>query len=365
MMRIHYTKPSITDREVDYAKDAAQNGWGPRCYDYIERFEQGFAEHLGVRHAIATSSCTGALHMGLAASGIGPGDEVILGDINWIASASPITYLGAKPVFVDVLEDSWCLDPNKVEAAITPRTKAIIAVHLYGNLADLDALSSIAERHGVVLIEDAAEAIGSQWRGRRAGSVGHFGTFSFHGTKTMTTGEGGMFVTNDQDLYGKVLTLNNHGRSREQKKQFWADEIGFKYRMPNIAAAIGCAQLERIEDLVSRKREIFRLYEERLRLAPVKMNPERVDTVNGYWMPTIVVDKAVNFDRASLLRDFAVNEIDGRVFFWPLSSLPMFEGRPDNAVSYDVSPRAVNLPSYHDLTPDEIGRVCDVVLAHV
>jgi perosamine synthetase len=186
--RIHYTKPSITEREVELATDAARNGWGERCYDYIVRFEQAFADHLGVKHAIATSSCTGALHMGMAALGIGPGDEVIMGDINWIASAAPVTYLGAKPILVDVLRDTWCLDPEQVEASITPRTKAILAVHLYGNLCELGQLLEIGKRHGIPVIEDSAEAIGSVFEGARAGSIGAFGTFSFHGTKTLTTG---------------------------------------------------------------------------------------------------------------------------------------------------------------------------------
>ncbi|MGH8122368.1 MAG: DegT/DnrJ/EryC1/StrS family aminotransferase, partial [Rudaea sp.] len=243
--RIHYTKPSITDLEVGYAADAAANGWGERCYDYIHRFEASFCRHLGVKHAIATSSGTGALHMGMAALGIGQGDEVVLGDINWIASAAPIVYLGAKPILVDVLPDTWCLDPIAVEAAITPRTKAILAVHLYGNLCDLDALFDIGRRHGIPVIEDAAEAIGSIWHGRRAGSMGIFGAFSFHGTKTVTTGEGGIFVTNDDELYERVLTLSNHGRARVETRQFWPGQIGYKYKMSNLQAAIGCAQLER------------------------------------------------------------------------------------------------------------------------
>jgi perosamine synthetase len=185
MSRILYTKPSITALEVEYASDAARNGWGERCYEYIKRFESAFQHHLGVRHAIATSSCTGAAHMGLAALGVGPGDEVILGDINWVACAAPVTYLGARPVLVDVLPNTWCLDPAKAEAAITTRTKAIIATHLYGNLCDMDALCAVGRKYGIPIIEDAAEAIGSVWRGRRAGSIGVFGTFSFHGTKTV------------------------------------------------------------------------------------------------------------------------------------------------------------------------------------
>jgi perosamine synthetase len=363
--RIYYTKPSITALETSYAADAAANGWGEHCYDYIIRFEQAFREHLGVRHAIATSSCTGALHLGLAALGIGAGDEVILGDINWIASAAPITYLGATPVLVDVLRDSWCIDPEWAEAAITPRTRAILAVHLYGNLCDMDALRAIGARHGIPIIEDAAEAIGSQWHGHRAGTMGAFGAFSFHGTKTITTGEGGMFVTQDDALYEKVLTLSNHGRAGGQTRQFWPDMLGFKYKMSNLQAAIGCAQLERAEELIAAKRRIFAFYAERLRQLPLKMNPEPAGTVNGYWMPTIVVDDAVDFDRDVLLAAFKADNIDGRVFFWPLSSLPMFAACPDHRVSHRLSPRSVNLPSYHDLQARELERVVEIVAAHV
>ena len=357
MSRIHYTKPSITELEVSYVTDAARHGWGERCYDYIHRFEASFREHLGVAHAIATSSCTGAMHMGLAALGIGPGDEVILGDTNWIASAAPITYLGATPVFVDVLPDTWCLDPTLVEAAITPRTKAIIAVHLYGNLCDMDALLDIGKRHGLPVVEDAAEAIGSQWQGRAAGSMGTFGTFSFHGTKTMTTGEGGMFVTQDHALYDKVLTLSNHGRARGQTRQFWPDELGFKYKMSNLQAAIGCAQIERINELIAGKRRVFQAYQERLADLPLGMNPQAAGTVNGYWMPTIVAHEGTSFDRQALLAAFQQGQIDGRVFFWPLSQLPMFTPHTDHPVAYGLPARAVNLPSYHDLSDIDMDRV--------
>ncbi len=286
--RIHYTKPSITEKEVEYATDAARNGWGDRCYEYITRFEEFFKQHLGVKHAIATSSCTGALHMGMSAVGVGVGDEVIMADTNWIATASPIVHLGAKPVFVDILPDSWCLDPELVERAITPRTKAIVAVHLYGNLCEMDKLLAIGEKHGIPIVEDSAEAIGSIYHGKRAGSMGKFGAFSFHGTKTLTTGEGGMFVTDDSDLYEHVLTLSNHGRARGQTKQFWPDMVGFKYKMSNIQAAIGCAQVERVDELITRKRQIFLYYRDRLGgIDGIEMNPEPDGTRNGYWMPTV------------------------------------------------------------------------------
>jgi len=361
--RILYTKPSITELEVRYATDAAANGWGDHCYDYINRFEAAFRQHLGVQYAIATSSCTGALHMGMAALGIGPGDEVILADTNWIATASPIVHLGAKPVFVDILEDSWCLDPALVEAAITPKTKAIVAVHLYGNLCDMDALLAIGEKYGVPVIEDAAEAIGSVYHGKRAGSMGKFGAFSFHGTKTITTGEGGIFVTNDAELYEQVLTLSNHGRARGQTTQFWPDMVGFKYKMSNLQAAIGCAQMERIDELIGQKRRIFSYYREQLcHLPGVSMNPEPDGTANGYWMPTVVFAPETGIRREDIQSAFAAETIDARVFFWPLSSLPFFgEACLDSTNSQSIPGRAINLPSYHDLTASDLERVCDVV----
>ena len=359
---ISYTKPSITELEARYATDAAANGWGDHCYDYINCFEAAFKQHLGVQYAIATSSCTGALHMGMAALGIGPGDEVIMADTNWIATASTIVNLGAKPVFVDILEDSWCIDPAKIEAAITLRTKAIVAVHLYGNLCDMDHLRAIGEKHGMPIIEDAAEAIGSVWHGKRAGSMGKFGAFSFHGTKTLTTGEGGMFVTNDAELYECVLTLSNHGRARGQTKQFWPDVVGFKYKMSNLQAAIGCAQMERIDELIHRKREIFAAYRQLLGALPgVSMNPELPGTVNGAWMPTVVFAPETGVTREKLQAAFAAENADARVFFWPLSSLPMFEPVRGNFWAWNIPERAINLPSFHDIGPGDIERVVGVI----
>jgi len=364
--RIFYTKPSITELETSYAADAAANGWGARCYDYIIRFEKEFAAYLGTSHAIATSSCTGAMHMGLAALGIGAGDEVILADTNWIATVAPIKHLGAEPVFVDVLPDTWCIDPLEVERHITPRTRAIIATHIYGNLCDMDALLDISRRTGIPVIEDAAEAIGSVWHGRRAGAMGIFGTFSFHGTKTLTTGEGGMFVTSDADLYEKVLTLSNHGRARGQKKQFWPDAIGFKYKMSNIQAAIGCAQLERIEELVARKRDILAAYMVRLStLNGISMNPEYTGTINGAWMPTAVFHPATGITREVLQQAFEAANIDARVFFHPLSSLSMFGEKPANINAWSIPERAINLPSYHDMSEADIERVAETLISVV
>ena len=352
--RVAYTKPSITELEVEYVTDAARNGWGEHCYDYIYRFERLFREHLGVAHAIATSSATGSLHMGMAGLGIGPGDEVILADTNWVASAAPVIYVGATPVFVDILSDTWCLDPAAVERAITPRTKAILAVHLYGNLCEMNALLAIGQRHGIPVIEDAAEALGSEWYGHKAGSLGAFGAFSFHGSKTVTTGEGGMFVTDNAALYERVLTLSNHGRARGQAKQFWPDMLGFKYKLSNVQAAIGCAQIERIGELTQRKRAILGRYRKLLAsLDGLAMNPEPAGTVNGAWMPTVVFDRATGVTREKLQV--------ARVFFHPLSSLPMFAGCAAGALAVDIPTRAINLPSFHDMTDAEQDRVVAVI----
>ena len=362
--KIPYTKPSITKLEQTYAADAVANGWGEKCYDYINRFEKAFGQYLGTEFAIATSSCTGAMHMGLAALNIGAGDEVILADTNWIATAAPITHLNAKPIFVDILPDTWCIDPVKAEAAITPKTKAIIATHLYGNLCDMNRLIEIGARHGIPVIEDAAEAIGSLWKGKRAGSMGSFGTFSFHGSKTITTGEGGMFVTNDAALYERVLTLSSHGRARGQTKQFWPDLVGFKYKMSNVQAAMGCAQLERIEELVGRKRQIMAYYRDKLkRFQGLSLNPEPAETVNGAWMPNVVFAKDLGITRERLMAAFKAENIDARVFFWPLSSLPSFKPIKQNTHAWDIPERAINLPSFHDMSEEELERVTQVILS--
>lgn len=370
LRKIPYTKPSITELEVQYATDAAANGWGEHCYDYIIRFEEAFKAHLGVTYAIATSSCTGALHMGMHALGIGSGDEVIMADTNWIATAAPIVHLGATPVFVDILPDSWCLDPEQVEAAITPKTKAIVAVHLYGNLCDMDALLAIGERHGIPVIEDAAEAVGSVYHGKRAGSIGRFGAFSFHGTKTITTGEGGMFVTNDPDLYEQVLTLSNHGRARGQSKQFWPDMVGFKYKMSNIQAAIGCAQMQRINELVDRKREILQSYKEEFKglgISHQGFNPESHGCLIGAWMTTVVIDTPSENSTLSEVLQAGLRKkgIDARPFFAPLSSTPPFRGIANEYKhckwAHSIPPVAINLPCSHDITRLDIHHVSAAV----
>jgi len=362
MKTILYAKPSITDLEEKYVCDAIKNGWGESCYDYINKFQDSFKKYLHVEYAMATSSCTGAIHIALKTIGIEANDEVIVPDATWIASVAPITYLCAKPVFVDVLESTWCIDPKKIEEAITPKTKAILVVHLYGNMCEMDEIMAIAKRHNLYVIEDSAEAIGSEYRGGKAGSIGDFGVFSFHGTKTITTGEGGMLVTNSNELFEKASILHDHGRDPKIKKTFWAEKVGFKYKISNLQAALGYAQMQRIGELVDKKIEIFNMYESKLsKVEGITMNFEQEYTKNSYWMPTIILDEKLNISRDDFIDYLNNNGIGARPFFYPVSSFPEFNSKNDNFQSYYLSKHGINLPSNFDMIEKDI----DFIIEHL
>ena len=362
MNKIPISKPSITAKEIDYVNDAVTNGWGPNCYDYLIKFQKEFASYIDSDFSIATSSCTGAIHLAFLAIGLKKDDEVICPDITWIASVSPITYIGAKPIFVDIERDSWCIDPKKIEEAITPRTKAIMPVHLYGNVCKMDEIMEIARKHNLYVIEDAAEGLGSEYKGKKCGSIGDIGVFSFHGTKVMTTGEGGMLVTNNKQIHDEASVFNDHGRSQKNPKMFWMESIGYKYKMSNIQAALGLAQVERMDDLVNRKREIFSNYKHLLAsVKDIELNNEPAETKNSFWMPTIVLGTSYNIDREDLFSYLKDNLVDYRPFFYPLSSLPMFQDKIENSVSYSIFKKAFHLPTFHDMTLDDQIRVVNLL----
>jgi len=357
--RIPVAGPSITEREVELVLDAARNGWYGNANAFQSRFEHEFAEWVGVAHAISLPSCTAGIHLALAALGVGEGDEVIVPDITWIASAAPISYVGARPVFADVERASWCLDPRAFESLITPRTKAVIPVDLYGNMANLPEICAIAERNGVAVIEDAAEAAGATIGGRRAGSFGDAAVFSFHGSKTLTTGEGGMLVTNRRDLFERASVLRDHGR-RPGDKLFYNREVAFKYKMTALQAALGIAQLERIDELLEHKRRTFGWYRDRL--PGITLNEPIPGSASVYWMVTAIVE---GIGKDVMQEELAARGIDSRPFFHPLSSLPAYENEPDvarareaNRVSYALSPYGINLPSALSLDEAAVDRVC-------
>lgn len=366
--RIRVAGPWITEKEISYVTDAVTNAWYGKANIYNERFEKAFADYIGVRFAMSLPSCTAAIHLSLLALGIGPGDEVVVPDVTWIASAAPVTYVGATPVFADVDPKTWCLSDRSFEECITPKTKAVIPVDLYGNMPDMDAIRDIAEQHAIVVIEDAAEAIGSEYKGKRAGSFGSTAVFSFHGSKTLTTGEGGMLVTDREDVYQRSLVLRDHGR-KPGDNMFFNTEVAYKYKMSSMQAALGLAQLERIDELITRKRQIFSWYQTQLaEVEGVTLNYEAPSTKNTYWMVTAILDQKFRITKDSLIRQMNEVNIDCRVFFHPLSSLPAYEHSEQsrlaqlrNPVSYQISPYGVNLPSSLNLTEDKVQYVCDAL----
>lgn len=364
--RVRVSGPWITQKEIDYVTDAVTNAWYGNANMYHDRFEKAFADYEGVKHAISLPSCTSGIHLSLLALGVKPGDEVIVPDITWIASAAPITYVGATTVFADIDEKSWCLSAESFEKCITSRTKAVIPVDLYGNVPDWDAIRAVADRHGIAIIEDAAQAIGAEFKGKKAGSLGTTAVFSFHGSKTMTTGEGGMLLTNDTAIYDRATFLRDHGRTPGDV-MFNNAEVGFKYKMSSMQAALGLAQIERVEELVTRKREIFDWYRQELAgLEGITLNSEAENAKNTYWMVTAILAPSFGLKKIDIMRKMSEKNIDCRPFFHPLSQIPAYSGseqamlaRERNRVSYSISPYGINLPSGLNLDREVVGYVCD------
>jgi len=364
--RLPIAGPWITDLEIQYVTDAVTNAWYGNANTYHQSFEAAFSEYVGRRYAIALPSCTSALHLSLLSLGIGPGDEVILPDATWIASAAPISYVGATPVFADIDAHTWCLCPHSLDECITPRTRAVIAVDLYGSMPDFDAIEEVIKDREISLIEDAAEAIGSELGGRKAGSFGETSAFSFHGSKTVTTGEGGMLVTNSEETYRRSRFLQDHGRAPGDT-MFWNTEVAHKYKMSSMQAALGLAQTHRVEELVRRKREIFSWYREELHAVEgVALNSEPPGVRNSYWMVTVVLDARYGLEKAEVMRRMAMDGIDTRPFFNPLSCIPAYRDSPQayaarerNQRAYGIAPYGINLPSGFNMSREKVSRVCE------
>lgn len=366
MQSIPVSGPSITQKEIDYVTDAVTNAWYGNANIYHDRFEQAFAKYIGVKYAIALPSCTSAIHLSLLALGIESGDEVIVPDTTWIASAAPISYVGATPVFADIDLQTWCISAESLESCITPKTKAIIPVNLYGGMPDYEKILAIARKHNLAVIEDAAESIGSEYHGRKSGCFGDTGVFSFHGSKTLTTGEGGMLVTDREDIYQRVLFLRDHGR-KPGDKLFFNTEVAYKYKMSSMQAALGLAQIERIDELIERKRQIFEWYRQKLESIPqLTLNHEPKNTKNTYWMVTAILDSTLDIDIEGMMVILRKKGVDTRPFFHPLSSLPAYADLPTtklanqrNNNSYRLSNYGVNLPSGMNMTMEKVDYICE------
>jgi perosamine synthetase len=353
--------PWITEHEIRVVEDCMRNGW--YNYDYVEKFQKEFAAYHGRKYGIMTPNCTMAIHLVLTALGIREGDEVIVPECTWIASAAPITYLRATPVFCDIEPVNWCMDPQSLEKAITPKTKAIIPVDLFGNMPYMDEILEIARRRGLIVLEDSAEALGSSYKGTRAGKFGVASVFSFHRTKTLATGEGGMLLLDDDALFERCMFLRDHGR-KPGGRQYYCYEVTYKYMPFNLQAAMGYAQFQRIEELVGRKRWILEKYREHLADVPdLQMNAEPAGGVNGAWITGLVFGKSHHMTKAAAMDKLAKLDLPSRPFFYPLSSLPAYEGfearyRPRNPCAYDIADRGINLPGAMNITEEQIERYC-------
>lgn len=357
--RIPIYKPDLSGREKQYVNECLDSTWISSKGRFVEAFEGEFAKFTGVRHATAVCNGTVALHLALVALGIGLGDEVIVPTLTYIAPVNAISYTGATPIFVDSLPDTWQMDPADILRKITPRTRAVLAVHLYGHPCDLDALSSICRSCGLFLIEDCAEAFGAIYKGRHVGGAGDIATYSFFGNKTISTGEGGMVVTNDETLHDRAVHFKGQGLAKH--RQYWHDVIGYNYRMTNICAALGLAQLERANGFIRRKRQIATKYRDRLSQSAAKVHWENSDVSHSFWMCSILVPDPIQRD--PLREHLSQAGVETRPLFYPVHTMPMYAERfQRHPVAEGLGWCGINLPSWPGLGDDDIEIICSLIL---
>jgi perosamine synthetase len=358
---IPVSAPTLAGNEKRYVMDCLESNWISARGKYVEQFEAAFAEFCGVRHAVSCTNGTVALHLALLALGIGPGDEVIVPTLTFVATANAVRYCGATPVFIDCESETWNIDPDLIEARITAKTKAIIVVHLYGHPVDMDAVMSLADRHRLFVVEDAAEAHGAIYRGRKVGSIGHISTFSFFGNKVISTGEGGIITTDDAELARVVRQLKEQGM--DPNRRYWYPVVGYNYRMTNITAAIGLAQVEKIEWHIQRRIELARWYQENLRaVRGLCWQTEKPQTRHVFQFVTVVLNGEIPQTREEVIAQLASRQIEGRPVVYPMHTLPPYRDLARGQsfpVSERISSRGINLPTFASLTRADVDYVCE------
>jgi len=353
--------PSITKLEKKYVADAVSNGWNNNWNNYLIRLEERFKSYFKVKYAIPTSSCTGAMHLILKSLDIKKGDEVIVPDTTWVATASAVKYVGAKPVFADINRETWTICPKSIVKKINKKTKAIMVVHLYGHPSKMDEIVKISKKYKVHLIEDAAPAVGAKFNNKLVGTFGIAAAFSFQGAKLVVSGEGGMIITSNDRLNKKIKQLAAHGRGNNKKKgTFWIEKIGYKYSMSNIQAALCLAQFERLEELINKKRKIFSWYETNFKNSPfLKLNKELKPAKSIYWMTSIIILKdklKKKIDGSKLSKILKKRGIDTRPIFPSISTYPMWKSK-NNFFSKELGKYGLNLPSGHNLKKNQIEYI--------
>jgi len=362
--RIPVAEPALLGNELKYVTECITTNWISSQGSFVRRFETEFAARFGAPHALAVSNGTVALHLALKAFDIGPRDEVIVPDLTFAATINAVLHAGATPVIVDVDPETWNIDPEAIAAAITPRTRAIMPVHLYGQPADMDAIMALRERHGLIVIEDAAEAAGALYKGRPCGSIGDAGTFSFFSNKVITTGEGGMVVFRDDRAAERGRRLRDHGMN--PAKRYWHDEVGFNYRLTNLQAAIGCAQLEQFDGFLQRKLAIAAAYRARLgRIEGLRLPAEIPGMRNSHWMMSIITElERAGLDRDAFMAQLGKAGIETRPLFYPLHQMPPYRAYAGNRAfphATRLSANGLSLPSGATLTDGQLDYVCGVI----
>jgi perosamine synthetase len=361
---IPISNPALIGNELKYVIDCVQTSWISSLGKYVTAFEEAFAEFCGTDHAVTCSNGTTALHLALLALGVKPGDEIIVPTLTYVATANAVVYCGARPVFVDSERETWNMDPTQIEALITPRTKGIIVVHLFGHPVDMDPIMEIAQRHRLFVLEDAAEAHGAEYKGRRVGSIGNAATFSFFGNKIITTGEGGMITTNDHALAAEMRRLKNHGMDPERK--YWFPTIGYNYRLTNVASAIGLAQLEKIDWHLEQRQQIASWYREFLAGVPgLTWQVEKEWARHVWWLFTIVLDEEVSMGRFNVLAQLKARGVEGRQIVYAITQLPPYQDHTQEGrfrVADRIVDRGLHLPTWSGLTREDVGHVCNSLL---
>lgn len=356
--------PEIRGNEWKYIKECLDTNWVSSVGSYVDRFEDEFAKYLGAEKAVVTMNGTAALQLAMVTLGIGEGDEVIVPSMTFISSVNSIKYTGAEPVFVDICKDTFVMDAEKIEELITPKTKAIMPVHIYGYCVDMDRVCEIAKKYNLYVIEDATESLGTTYKGKMSGTIGDVGCFSFNGNKLITTGAGGMMVTNNSEVGEKAKYLSNQTKTITENGGMYHKEIGFNFRMPNILAAMGVAQLEQVPEYLEVKRRNARLYNELLKdTKGIRLTKISEDVDNCYWLYSIIVEDDFKVSRDELLKILNENKIGARPFFLPVHDMPPYKEckAGDMSVTYDICSKGINLPSSVSLTEDEVREVCSVI----
>jgi perosamine synthetase len=353
-------QPNLNGKEKKYVNECLDSTWISSKGKFINQFEIKFSEFTGIKYSVAVSNGTVALHIALLALGIGKEDEVIVPTFTYISSVNAINYTGAKPIFVDSDPLTWQIDTKAIEQKISNKTKAIMAVHIYGHPCEMDEIMRISYKYKLKVVEDCAEAIGTLYKGKHVGSFGDISTFSFFGNKTITTGEGGMVCTNSKELSDLVIKLKGQGLAKN--REYYHDIIGYNYRMTNICAAIGCAQLERVGDILINKKRIVQKYIDDIKNIPLEYHQAYGNINHSYWMFTVLVNS--ESDRKKLRKHLSENGIDTRPTFHPVHTMPMYNSQETFEVAEDLGKRGINLPSYPDLSDNDIKFITNKIRSY-